>query len=231
MSQAPGRLELTRGTAGRRAPGEPSTRGLAPPCPACMAPVAPLFHPLPSYADAAGSSLHQRGEPRTRIRAISGPLASVHSGQLQPSGSNEPPSSAHLAAMINTPSKLVMRVRFPSPALIIPGQVRDAFPVTSSHLTETSTRSVCHTRATETAGVIGIARRVSGLLLLSPGRSVPPGRTCSEPLRSPSRRHPVFFHDQGLRLATQFRLDVGQLTRHDLADLTVAILDHLLAHA
>ena len=83
--------------AGARAPG-----------PACMAPVAPLFHPLPSYADAAGSSLHQRGEPRTRIRAISGPLASVHSGQLQPSASNEPPSSAHLAAMINTPSKLVL---------------------------------------------------------------------------------------------------------------------------
>ena len=27
--------------------------------------VAPLFHPLPSYADAAGSSLHQRGEPRS----------------------------------------------------------------------------------------------------------------------------------------------------------------------
>ena len=26
-----------------------------------MAPVAPLFHPLPSYADAAGSSLHQHG--------------------------------------------------------------------------------------------------------------------------------------------------------------------------
>ena len=36
--------------------------GLAPPCPPCMAPVAPLFHPRPSYADAAGSSLHQRGE-------------------------------------------------------------------------------------------------------------------------------------------------------------------------
>lgn len=47
----------------------------------------------------------------------------------------------------------------------------------------------------------------------------------------PSRRHPVFFHDKGLRLATQFRLDVGQLTRHDLADLTMAILDHLLQHA
>ena len=25
----------------------------------------PAFSPLPSYADAAGSSLHQRGEPRT----------------------------------------------------------------------------------------------------------------------------------------------------------------------
>ena len=50
---------------GRRALGERSTRGLAPPCPPCMAPVAPLFHPLPSYADAAGSSLHQRGGPRT----------------------------------------------------------------------------------------------------------------------------------------------------------------------
>ena len=34
------------------------------PGPPCMVPVAPLFHPLPSYADAAGSSLHQRGEPR-----------------------------------------------------------------------------------------------------------------------------------------------------------------------
>lgn len=37
------------------------TRGSRP-GPPCMAPVAPLFHPLPSYADAAGSSLHQRGE-------------------------------------------------------------------------------------------------------------------------------------------------------------------------
>ena len=35
--------------------------GAAAPDPACMAPVAPLFHPLPSYADTAGSSLHQRG--------------------------------------------------------------------------------------------------------------------------------------------------------------------------
>jgi hypothetical protein len=35
--------------------------GAAAPNPACMAPVAPLFHPLPSYADAAGSYLHQRG--------------------------------------------------------------------------------------------------------------------------------------------------------------------------
>ena len=50
-----------RRASGRRAPGGRSTRGLAPPCPPCMAPVAPLFHPLPSYADAARSSLHQRG--------------------------------------------------------------------------------------------------------------------------------------------------------------------------
>jgi hypothetical protein len=55
---------------GRRPPGEPSTRGLAPPYPPCMAPVAPLFHPLPSYADAAGSSLHQRGEPRTFVIVV-----------------------------------------------------------------------------------------------------------------------------------------------------------------
>ena len=41
-----------------------SRGGLAHPNPACMAPVEPLFHPLPSYADAAGSSLHQRGGTR-----------------------------------------------------------------------------------------------------------------------------------------------------------------------
>ena len=39
----------------------PPHSGLPPRAPLCMAPVAPLFHPLPSYADAAGSSLHQRG--------------------------------------------------------------------------------------------------------------------------------------------------------------------------
>ena len=51
----------------------PSTQGLAPPCPPCMAPVAPLFHPLPSYADAAGSSLHQRGgTPHPELEHASG---------------------------------------------------------------------------------------------------------------------------------------------------------------
>jgi hypothetical protein len=53
-------------------------RGLAPPCPPCMAPVAPLFHPLPSYADAAGSSLHQRGG--TPHPMVGVPLASVMGG-------------------------------------------------------------------------------------------------------------------------------------------------------
>ncbi|MEU9742525.1 hypothetical protein AB0E12_25400 [Micromonospora chersina] len=47
----------------------------------------------------------------------------------------------------------------------------------------------------------------------------------------PSRRHPVFYNDRGLRLATQLRLDVTQLTRYDLADLTVEVLDHLVKHA
>ena len=61
------------------------TPGLAPPCPPCMAPVAPLFHPLPSYADAAGSSLHQRGgTPHPHgWRAISVSLAAVSSGLLR----------------------------------------------------------------------------------------------------------------------------------------------------
>ena len=43
----------------------------AAPDPASYGLVAPAFQPLPSYADAAGSPLHQRGEPRAR-RAISG---------------------------------------------------------------------------------------------------------------------------------------------------------------
>ena len=53
-----------------------------------MAPVAPLFHPLPSYADAAGSSLHQRGgiphpefESAEAWRATHMPLARVLDGQ------------------------------------------------------------------------------------------------------------------------------------------------------
>ena len=37
----------------------PRTPGAAAPDPACMAPVAPLFHPLPSYADAAGDPCTQ----------------------------------------------------------------------------------------------------------------------------------------------------------------------------
>lgn len=47
----------------------------------------------------------------------------------------------------------------------------------------------------------------------------------------PGRRHPVFFHDRGLRLATQLRVKTAELTRHDLAALTLSILDHLVKHA
>ena len=53
-----------------------------------MAPVAPLFHPLPSYADAAGSSLHQHGgtphpefESAEAWRATHMPHARVLDGQ------------------------------------------------------------------------------------------------------------------------------------------------------
>ena len=63
-----------------------------------MAPVAPLFHPLPSYADAAGSSLHQRGGTPHPTRAISGPLTPVSSGQPRASRSIELPSSTVLTA-------------------------------------------------------------------------------------------------------------------------------------
>ncbi|BCJ65728.1 hypothetical protein [Polymorphospora rubra] len=47
----------------------------------------------------------------------------------------------------------------------------------------------------------------------------------------PGRRHPVFFHDRGLRLATQLRVQTAGLTRYDLAALTMSVLDHLVRHA
>jgi hypothetical protein len=49
-------------------------------------------------------------------RANSGPLATVSSGQPRLLRSMEVSRSAVLTAMRHTPSKLVMRVRFPSPA-------------------------------------------------------------------------------------------------------------------
>jgi hypothetical protein len=94
---------------GRRAPRERSTRGLAPPYPPCMAPVAPLFHPLPSYADAAGSSLHQRGEPAPRVWAISGPLDPVTSGSPRSSPDTSPRRSACIEVWIVQIPKLTVR--------------------------------------------------------------------------------------------------------------------------
>jgi hypothetical protein len=61
---------------------------------------------------------------RTPRRAISGPLTPVNSGQPRSPGTNELPSSAALTTRRHTPSKLVMRVRFPSPALFIYSLVR-----------------------------------------------------------------------------------------------------------
>jgi hypothetical protein len=47
----------------------------------------------------------------------------------------------------------------------------------------------------------------------------------------PRRRHPVFFHDRGLRLATQLRADTAEFTSADLAQATVSVLDHLVKQA
>jgi hypothetical protein len=59
--------------------------GAAAPRTACMAPVAPLFHPLPSYAmrqDLPRTSAG--GAPPPRVRAINVPLAPVTSGLSRP---------------------------------------------------------------------------------------------------------------------------------------------------
>ena len=96
-----------------------------------MAPFAPLFDPLPSYADAAGSSLHQRGgtphpefESVEARRATHMPHARVLDGQSRSLTGTEPAvylvhycCSSH-GRPRDRSSKLVMRVRFPSPALI-----------------------------------------------------------------------------------------------------------------
>lgn len=44
---------------------------------------------------------------------------------------------------------------------------------------------------------------------------------------SAPRRHPVFQHDWGKRLATQFTLNIEGLDREDLAQLVTATLEHL----
>lgn len=46
-----------------------------------------------------------------------------------------------------------------------------------------------------------------------------------------SESHPVFRNDWNRRLATQLTLDVTKVDRFQLADLTLAVLDHLVASA
>jgi hypothetical protein len=87
------------------------------------------------------------------------------------------------------PSKLVMRVRFPSPAPMLPAQLRYGFPVIAAHLTERATGSACHTRATTTADVMRLARLVHGLMPVSRRRLALRGRTRPEPSRSPGHGH------------------------------------------
>jgi hypothetical protein len=71
--------------------------------------------------EAAGARMQVQ---RIRCRAISGPLTAVNRGQSRSRPDTEPPSSAALTARCNIPSKLVMRVRFPSSAPIVSWLVR-----------------------------------------------------------------------------------------------------------
>ena len=98
-----------------------ATRGSRPE-PPCMAPVAPLFHPLPSYADAAGSSRHQRGGTRTPDggfdvtgrRAISGPLTPANRGLSRSLTDGLVRRSSSVETRMAQLPKLTVRVRFPS---------------------------------------------------------------------------------------------------------------------
>ena len=65
---------------------------------------------------------------RRGCRAISGLLATVISGQPRTLTSIKVPSSAALIGVRHTPSKLVMRVRFPSPAPQVDRASPDARP-------------------------------------------------------------------------------------------------------
>ncbi|MFG1609191.1 hypothetical protein [Actinoplanes sp. NPDC049265] len=38
---------------------------------------------------------------------------------------------------------------------------------------------------------------------------------------------PIFYHDKQVRLATQFKMDVSRVNRHDVAEMIRAVLDHL----
>ncbi|KUL41214.1 PDDEXK-like family protein [Actinoplanes awajinensis] len=45
----------------------------------------------------------------------------------------------------------------------------------------------------------------------------------------PGGTQPIFYDDRGVRLATQFKVDVTRVTRFDLAAMITAVLDHLEA--
>ena len=81
--------------------------------PPCMAPVAPLFHPLPSYADAAGSSLHQRrGTPHPMAGVISVPVTPVVGGLSRSVAETFQRRSRQYERRIVEIPKLTLQVRF-----------------------------------------------------------------------------------------------------------------------
>ena len=72
----------------------------------------------------ARTAAGQREDPR----AISGPLTRVTRGQPRRPEANQPGWSAPLAAVTAALPKLIVRVRFSSPALIVRAQARDGVP-------------------------------------------------------------------------------------------------------
>jgi hypothetical protein len=68
------------------------------------------------WATCSEHNTGQEDRGDTQRRAIDGPLAMVNSGQLRTPKDTRSASSGTPTAAGDTPSKLVMRVRFPSPA-------------------------------------------------------------------------------------------------------------------
>jgi hypothetical protein len=115
-------------------------------------------------ADRLSQSSHRRascdcsrptGKTRAPPPAISGPLTAVNSGQSRSRPDNQSPSSAALTARCDTPSKLVMRVRFPSSAPFFHRSSKGNFDSLLGRAV--SCAWSCHVRAISSQGGTGVA--------------------------------------------------------------------------